>query len=563
MRPRPLAGLVFWAIPEGLPTAVSGLVVANALDNGFLAGRPFVGVLWLAGYMAAAVVGAVGSRQMYRRLGDLVEPFRDQLVRRVVTGALRRGVDGKPDDGAVSRLTQQVESVRDAFAGLLVIVLGFAVTSIGVVTGLTALSPAATAMIAVPFALGVAMFIAMLGLAAHRERAVIRAGEDVSTTVGSVFSARRDIVAAGSEPAAVATAEQPIRAYARAERGLAGVAALRSISFAVGGWLPLLIILLAGPWLVRQGLSAGAIMGALTYVLFGLQPALRTLITGLGSSGLRFVVTLGRILDASPPLAPHAGRSPRPRRYDLLVRSLNFAYGPSAEPVLRDLDLTVPEGDHLAIVGPSGIGKSTLANLLCGLLPPSSGLVQLADHPVAELSPQRLAHSRVLIPQEAYVFSGTVLDNITYLNPAATSAKINNAVLALGAEHLIGRLGGYTTTFSPSSLSAGERQLIALVRAYLSPAPIVVLDEATCHLDPATERQAEQALSSRGGTLIVIAHRISSARRARRILVLDGATAQIGDHATLLTSSALYKELVDHWSPRPTDQQPSLVKTPE
>lgn len=232
-----------------------------------------------------------------------------------------------------------------------------------------------------------------------------------------------------------------------------------------------------------------------------------------------------------------------------MVRGLSFAYSPAAEPVLRDLDLTVSEGEHLAIVGPSGIGKSTLANLLCGILPPTSGVVQLSDYAVTELSPQRLAQSRVLIPQEAYVFSSTVWDNITYLHPAATPAHVNGAVLALGSEHLIGRLGGYSATISPDSLSAGEAQLIALVRAYLSPAPIIVLDEATCHLDPAAEKQAEQALAARGGTLIVIAHRISSALRARRILVLDGATAEIGDHETLLATSPLYQELMSHWAP--------------
>jgi ATP-binding cassette, subfamily C, bacterial len=155
----------------------------------------------------------------------------------------------------------------------------------------------------------------------------------------------------------------------------------------------------------------------------------------------------------------------------------------------------------------------------------------------------------VLIPQEAYVFTGTVWENLSYLRPAATAAEIGAAAGALGAEPLLVRLGGLGAQLRPAELSAGERQLVALVRAYLSAAPVVVLDEATCHLDPAAERRAEEGFAARPGTLVVIAHRISSALRARRILVLDGSHATVGDHATLLaTASPLYRELLGHWA---------------
>jgi ATP-binding cassette, subfamily C, bacterial len=154
----------------------------------------------------------------------------------------------------------------------------------------------------------------------------------------------------------------------------------------------------------------------------------------------------------------------------------------------------------------------------------------------------------VLIPQEAYVFTGTIWDNVTYLRPGATTGEVERAVGAVGAEALLGRLGGLTAQLTPNALSAGERQLIALVRAYVAAAPLVVLDEATCYLDPQAERRAEAAFAERGGTLIVIAHRISSALRARRILVLDGTTALSGDHNTLLAASPLYRDLLGHWS---------------
>jgi len=211
--------------------------------------------------------------------------------------------------------------------------------------------------------------------------------------------------------------------------------------------------------------------------------------------------------------------------------------------VVRDLDLTVEPGEHLAVVGPSGIGKSTVASLVCGLRVPGRGEVRLGETPAAELDPARLAATRVLIPQEAYVFTGTLRENLTYLNPNATTEEIHAAVEHVGAGY-----PDYDAELNPRDMSAGERQLVALVRAYLSPAPLVVLDEATCHLDPAAERRAELAFANRPGTLIVIAHRISSALRADRVLVLDGVGATVGRHDTLLRISPLYRDLLGHWA---------------
>jgi len=134
----------------------------------------------------------------------------------------------------------------------------------------------------------------------------------------------------------------------------------------------------------------------------------------------------------------------------------------------------------------------------------------------------------------------------------ATAAQLGEAVAAVGAETLLARLGGLHAELLPAQLSAGERQLVALVRAFLSPAPVAVLDEATCQLDPAAERRAEEAFARRGGTLVVIAHRVSSALRARRILLLDGTGAAVGDHAAMLAAGPpLHRELLGHWEARP------------
>lgn len=551
LRRRPALALAAWSVPEALPAAFYGVAVARAVDDGFLAGRPVHGLAWLGGLVLAAGLGATGSRMIFRRLGDLVEPVRDDLVQRIVGGALRHGIAGRADDGAVARLTRQVEIVRDTYAGLIVSVRGFVVTVVGAVLGMLSIAPVLALLILPPFLLGVAAFVATLGAAAARQRASVRADERLAAVAGTVLAGARDVVARGAEEHAAAMVAGPVAEQAAAERALARVAALRMLCFATGGWLPLVVLLLAGPWLVGRGLTAGALMAGLTYVLFGLQPALNALVSGLGGSGLRFVVTLGRILDASATPPPRPPAAARARGHGLVLRGVRFAYGPHAEPVLRGLDLTVPEGDHLAIVGSSGIGKSTLAGLLCGLLRPEAGSVLLGGAPAGELGGERLAAVRVLIPQEAYVFTGSVWDNLTYLRRDASVEQVERAVAAVGAGELLRRLGGLAVPVRPAELSAGERQLIALARAHLSPAPLAVLDEATCHLDPAAERRAEEAFAARGGTLVVIAHRISSALRARRVLVLDGQRAVVGDHGTLLETSALYRELVGHWAARP------------
>lgn len=237
---------------------------------------------------------------------------------------------------------------------------------------------------------------------------------------------------------------------------------------------------------------------------------------------------------------------PRNQPAALAAHDLTFAYGPHAAPAVDGLDLAVADGDHLAIIGPSGIGKSTLAGLLCGLLRPDAGTVTYGPTDTAAFTPAELAQRRVLIPQEAYVFTGTVRANLRYLDPSATDAELDAAATAVGAAPLVDRLGGLDATLDPHRLSAGERQHLALARAYRSPAPIAVLDEATCHLDPAAEARAEAAFAARG-TLIVIAHRASSAMRARRLLVLDGDSAAVGDHEHLRTVSPLYRSLLAHW----------------
>ncbi|MBQ1017060.1 ATP-binding cassette domain-containing protein [Micromonospora sp. D93] len=558
-RRRELAALGGWSLVESLPALLSGYLVASAVDEGFLAGRPVNGLVWLGGLAVAVLLGAAATGRTYRSLGAVVEPFRDEVAAQVVRGALRDATraGGRPDSAAVTRLTHQMEIVRDTFAGLLMVTRGFLFSAGAALLGLLALAPVVAALAAAPLVAGLVVFVAALPAMVTHQRAYVRAGERLGQSAAAALAGHRDVLACGAQTRVTTDVARWVSAQAAAERMLARMAAIRSLSLGIGGWLPLLVLMVTAPWLVERGLTAGAVLGALIYVSTGLQPALHTLVQGLGGGGLRYAVTLENILRTcpvsddkrssapaarSPHCRPPAGRSPA-----VEVRGLTFGYGPRARPILQNFSLTLADRDHLAVVGPSGAGKSTLAALLAGLVPPQAGTVHLAGATVAEVEPAELARMRVLVPQEAYVFTGSLADNLRYLRPDADDHTLEVALDALGARPLATRLGGLGAPVAPAVLSAGERQLIAAVRAWLAPAPLVVLDEATCHLDSALEATVEAAFARRPGSLVVIAHRISSALRADRVLVLDGDEPVVGTHEELLIRSATYRVLVGCW----------------
>ncbi|MEV0328035.1 ABC transporter ATP-binding protein [Micromonospora echinospora] len=565
-RRRELGRLAGWSAAESVPALLSGFLVARAVDQGFLAGRFGAGLVWLGLLAVAMLVGAAATGGVYRALGAVVEPFRDELADRVVRSALRAATTGGTgsESAAVARLTQQVEVVRDAFGGLLMVVRGFLFAAVSALLGLVALAPLVAALVAVPLLAGLVVFVAGLPAMVAHQRRYVRAGEALGEAAATALAGHRDVLACGAQDRVVAGVAVRIRAQADAERTVARMTALRSLSLGLGGWAPLAVLMLAASWLVDRGVTAGAVLGALVYVSTGLQPALRALVQGVGGGGLRYVVALERILRTSPP-GPAGPPGPAdatiPPMPDgtpaLHVHRLTFRYGPRACPVLADFSLTLAPGEHLAVVGPSGAGKSTLAALVSGLVRPEAGSVVIAGTPVDSVDADRLARLRVLVPQEAYVFSGSLAANLRYLRPDADDAVLTAALDALGARPLADRLGGLDAPVVPTALSAGERQVIAAVRAWLAPAPLAILDEATCHLDPAAEALVEEAFARRPGTLVVVAHRITSALRADRVLVLDGELPVLGEHRELLARSATYRELVGYWDDLPASPPPA------
>ncbi|WP_169985884.1 ABC transporter ATP-binding protein [Microbispora sp. H10836] len=539
--PSRLLWLALWSLAEALPALSGGYAIARAVDDGFAAGRPGSGLMWLGVLAAAWAVAAVAARQVLLLVAGIVEPFRDDLLERVVTGALRAGRGG--DSAAVARMNHQVELARDAFGAIITVVRTFVFTLASVAVGLTTLAPQVVPLVLAPVALGLGLFLVSLPALARRQREFIVADEGTAAAVAAMASGLRDVTACGGEERVAASVGREVSRQARAARALARVTASRTLSLAVGAWLPVVLLLAGAPWLVRQGVTGGVILGSLTYVMQSLAPALGGLVQGLGVSGVRLAVTLERILHAPGPPVAHGDRRPDGVRLEL--RGVRFAYGTAgqkaAEPVIDGLDLVVPEGDHLVVVGPSGIGKSTLAALVAGLLSPDDGEVLVGGVQAARVHPA----ARALIPQEAYVFPGTLAENLTYLAPGTPAERVDEAVAMFGLAELARRTAG--GPLDPAELSAGERQLVALARTYLSPARLVVLDESTCHLDPAAEARTEAAFAAREGTLIVVAHRISSALRARRVLVMDGTRVLLGRHEEMVAASPLYADLVGHW----------------
>ncbi|MFI6291309.1 ABC transporter ATP-binding protein [Nonomuraea sp. NPDC050790] len=559
-RARPLVVAALWSAVEAAPNLLSGLLIANAVDRGFLPGDAGTGFAWLAVLGAAMLLQAAATRLMFPALAAVAEPLRDDLVTAVVTATVNRAVAlaEPPDTAAITRLTEQVEMVRNLVSALLRSARALGISLVAAFTGLVLLSPSLAAAVAVPVALSLIVFVLLLRILVTRQRALILTGERLTSESTPILAGLRDVAACGAQREARVTVRAAIDAQAAAGVALAWAGTTRRLIVTLGAHVPLLVLILAARPLIEGGhLSAGEVVGAVAYLATGLDPALRSLVGTVSGWAVPLAVTLRRIAETlAPPAVTPPPTPPRvaavPAGHRIRLERVTFAYAPGAAPVVRDLDLEVEEGEHLALVGPSGIGKSTLSMLLTGLRVPTRGQVLLGGVPIGAVPPTTLRSAVALVPQEAYVFSGTVAENLAYLCPGDAEAareRIGEAVSAVGAERLVSRLGGLSALIEqPSWLSAGERQLLALARAHASPARVVVLDEATCHLDPAAEHRAETAFAARPGTLIVIAHRMSSAVRAQRVVLMDGSQVLAGSHRELVSRSPLYANLVGHWT---------------
>ncbi|MFF5569393.1 ABC transporter ATP-binding protein [Streptomyces luteogriseus] len=323
-------------------------------------------------------------------------------------------------------------------------------------------------------------------------------------------------------------------------------------------------VLIVGGARVDDGtLAVGSLVAYLLYIDLFFAPVQQ--LSQVFDGYQQATVSLGRIQELlQEPTSTKSADEPKEvlsLRGEIAFEDVRFAYGDDEE-ALGGVDLRIPAGQTVAFVGETGAGKSTLVKLVARFYDPTGGRVTVDGTDLRDLDLTSYRHRLGVVPQEAYLFQGTVRDAIAYGRPDATDAEVEAAARAVGAHDMIATLdGGYLHEVAERgrNLSAGQRQLIALARAELVDPDVLLLDEATAALDLATEAQVNQATDRLAGrrTTLVVAHRLTTAARADRVVVMDhGRVAEDGTHEELLAREGRYAELWRTFIGAPEPEEP-------
>ena len=516
-------------------------------------------------YVVVVIVGYVVGRLQYVAINRAGEGFLRDLRLLVFRRLQRQSMaffDREKAGVLVSRMTADIESMSELIQfGLLQFVSSFLLLLMSTVL-LFAMSweLALVAFAVFPFIVVASIRFQRLSNQAYLEVRE-RVGNNLSTLQEGITGVRV-IQAYGQEAAYSAKFRTTNRAlfgsHMRSVRvstwyfGLvefAGIAATGAI-IGIGGWL-----------VHRDEVTLGTVTAFILLLanLFDPVQQLSQLYNTVQSSTAA-LNKLFAIIDAVPDVNEVDSPTPLPRRGAIDVREVTFAYQGAERPALESVTMSVADGERLALVGPTGAGKSTLAKLMARLYDPTrspasglTGVVRFGGVDLREASLKELRERIVVVPQEGFCFSGSIRDNVRIARADATDAEVEDALASIGALERFEQFPeGLDTDVRErgSRLSAGERQLVALARAALVDPAVLVLDEATSNLDPGTEAEVEAALERlmRGRTVVVVAHRLSTVRRADRIAVVDqGRLAELGTHDELVAMGGRYAALAAAW----------------
>jgi ATP-binding cassette subfamily B protein len=550
-----IATLLGFTLVALLPPYLAKLAVDDGITDGDLrALTVIVAVFVVAGVAAFALSGAqtyftgwVGERA----LADLrIELF--SHLQRLSLGYYERNRTG----AIISRITNDVEAldqlVTDGLSSLVQNSLLLAGTA--VVLFLLDWRLALATLVVLPLMAGATAWFRTRSNRAYR-RVRERLGL-VTATLAEDISGMRVVQSFTREPASQATFRGVNERYRESNYETVVLNGLYFPAVDVLSSVATAIVLGFGGALVVDGsLTVGTLLAFTLYLANFFDPVQQ--LSQLYNTFLSAAAALDRItavLDEEPEVvdAPAARELPRIDGH-VLFEHVRFGYGNLPE-VLHGLDLDVPPGTTVALVGHTGAGKSTIAKLLARFYDPREGRITIDGHDLREVTQASLRTQLGIVPQEGFLFSGTVAENVAFGRPDASRAEIEAAAAAVGADRFVRELPhGYDTELGERGfrLSLGQRQLVAFARALLADPRILILDEATSSVDIGTERRIERGLRMllAGRTAFVIAHRLSTIRRADIIVVLDhGRVVEQGAHEELIAARGSYTRLYGDWA---------------